>query len=69
MEMEEDIENEISTNEVQMHDSYMIPVEVLNEFQKCICNIKIEKGLGTGFLVKILRKEKEKEQKKRSFIV
>ena len=65
--MEEDIEDEILTNEVQIPDSYMIPFEALNEFQKCICNIKIEKGLGTGFLVKILRKEKEKEQKNKFY--
>ena len=65
--MEEDIEDEILTNEVQIQDSNMIPVEALNEFQKCICNVKIEKGLGTGFLVKILRKEKEKEQKKKFY--
>ena len=65
--MEDDIEDEMLTNEVQIHDSYMIPVEALNEFQKCICNVKIEKGLGTGFLVKILRKEKEKEQKNKFY--
>ena len=65
--MEEEIKDEILTNEVQTDDSYMIPVEALNEFQKCICNVIIEKGLGTGFLVKILRKEKEKEQKKKFY--
>ena len=61
--MEEDIENEIFTDEVEIQDSSMIPVNDLNEFQKSICNVKIGKGLGTGFLVKILRKEKDQKKK------
>ena len=52
------------TNEVEIQNSNMIPLDSFFEFQKSICNVNIQNGSGTGFLIKIQRKENKKKQKK-----
>lgn len=59
--MEEDIINEIKVNdlnEINIDNSDIIPVNLLDEFKKSICQIIIGKGIGTGFLIKLLIKKK-----------
>ena len=59
--MEEDIINEIKVNdldEINIVNSDIIPVNLLDEFKKSICQIIIGGGLGTGFLIKLLIKKK-----------